>query len=51
MTKISQDKQREQMALKLSQVYGWCIDELMQMPWADLHDTYNERYLDYIYGV
>jgi hypothetical protein len=41
---------REHMARKLSGAYGWDLNKLMQMPWADLHDTYNERYLDYIYG-
>ena len=55
MTETTESKtqyaQRERMARKLSEVYGWCIDELMQMPWANLYDTYNERYLDYIYGV
>jgi hypothetical protein len=51
MTKTPQDTQREVMARALSKAYGWSFDELMQMPWADLYDTYNERYLDYIYGA
>ena len=51
MTKPPQDTQREVMARALSKAYGWSFDELMQMAWPDLYDTYNERYLDYIYGV
>lgn len=55
MTNITENKtqynQREQMARKLSDAYGWDFNALMLMPWADLYDTYQERYLDYIYGV
>lgn len=47
----TQYAQKERMARTLSNAYGWDFNELMQMSWADLRDTYNERYLDYIYGV
>ena len=55
MANITENKtqyaQREQMAHTLSTAYGWDFNVLMLMPWADLYDTYQERYLDYIYGV
>jgi hypothetical protein len=51
MTKTPQDIQREHMARTLSKAYGWDFNELMQMSWEDLSDTFTERYLDYIYGV
>lgn len=43
--------QKERMAYTLSNAYGWDFNVLMLMPWEDLYDTYQERYLDYIYGV
>ena len=49
MNKNEQD--RAKMAQTLSKAYGWDLDELMAMDYADLRDTYSERYLDYIYGV
>jgi hypothetical protein len=55
MANITENKtqyaQREQMAQTLSTAYGWDFNQLMLMSWADLYDTYQERYLDYIYGV
>jgi hypothetical protein len=55
MTETTESKtqyaQRERMARTLSSAYGWNFNELTDMKWADLHDLYNERYLDYIYGV
>lgn len=45
------EEQKDLMAKKLSEVYNWDYEELMSMEFSELYDTYNERYLDYIYGV
>lgn len=45
------EEQKALMAKKLSEVHGWNYQELMDMEFADLYDTYQVRYLDYIYGV
>lgn len=45
------EEQKDLMAKKLSEVYNWDYEELMSMEFSALYDTYNERYLDYIYGV
>jgi hypothetical protein len=47
----TQYAERERMARTLSDAYNWDFNQLMLMSWADLYDTYQVRYLDYIYGV
>ena len=47
----TQLQERNKMARTLSNAYQWDFNELVEMAWNDLRDLYNERYLDYIYGV